>query len=507
MSVKINGVYIEPAPTVAFSKEYQNNISGAIGADFSISLNGNLLAIKGNPEPTGISQSNVYSSFSVDDDPVSNIDVDDLLLTIMKKQEYLREVAKPTGVPPSLLLEVLGFGTNSGLRCYCDVEDISFDDKTRWTYYCGYTIKLKCNTFLDSATGIFSNNSTEDTFQYSVSSGEETWSVQESEITGSAGDVMAQAPIYKVSHTVSANGKKVIDSNGNYLNDLTPFHHASGYVHEVIGVGLSDTNYPISPIYNISELLDGGYAVTNRTVTEQINELAGQYSVSEEFTLMPDGQLATESVEVTVNRDLSAFTSVSINGTIQGVNTSAIGFAKDIYDNANAYYNSVKNNLYTRANTYAPTDLNTTPLTSIVGRNFNTGTITYNNSYNNRPSQSLSNAITEEIDIIDTYPGQIIGIANPIGGEAEIVYTNSRTEFRRALSISAVMDINTTTGDFYRPSDTELQSIYSLYAPTGPYAYYLAPTERWNPKTGAYSYNIEWVYRAETVAGGITRRA
>lgn len=513
MPVRINNTIIVPAPTVTFSKEYQSSDgSGIFGANHVITLTGDLISFKGNPVASGsdptvtFSSDGVYSTRSPVDDPInSSISEENMLTSIMKKQEALRNIIT-SGNNNNVLLEIIGYNQDKGIKAYCEVTELSFDDKTRWTNGCGYSISLSCNNFIESAnSGLFSNNSSENGFTYYVSQADESWAISEQDsYSVSPSSIYEQNKIYTITHSLSANGKRVYDGSGNFLNGLSPILQASGYVHQILGFG---DNSP--QIYlPVANLIGSGYSVYNRKVTEDINQWTGTYGVQEEFTIFKSGQPATETVEISVEKDTSAFTRVNINGTIVGFNTyGAQSELVNKWINASGYYNSISGVIYSRANDHSPTPLNTVPLSHTVGKNMTEGVITYSLSYDNRPSLSLSDALTEDIQIQDKFPGQNISEVNIIGRSQPITtYLNSRSGYKRSLSITASMNID-SSGNPYRPKDSELSAIFEFYKPSGNYVYYGEPQESWSPKTGQYSYSIEWTYRGPSEGSGWNRRA
>ena len=492
MPVKINSFFITPAPIVTFEKVFNRNMNGVFGADYNITLNGQFLAYKGNPISTAgvvsLSSDGVYGTYSSDDDPIYNVADTALLDTIMKKQEQLRSLVssgQSTGLP--LLLEITGFGSTDGLKAYCDVENISFDDQSRWTTRCGYTIVLKTSNFTESANDLFDNNSSEDAFDYYVSEVSEDWSIEEAATyTATAANAEAQNKLFSISHTVSAIGKRV------YVNGVmstTPLQQAMGYVNNVIGLGRDNIPTSLLPIIV-------GLEVYDRKLVETINKFTGSYQVAETFTLGPAGQAATESVTINIEQDLGSIVRISIDGRIQGLRTNDISDTSvDSYANAVAYWDSIANNIYNRANSYliGGCNLNTIPSSTSIGRNITEGLITYNYSYDNRPANIITGALSEDIQISDTYPGQLINVVPVIGRSQPIIqYINSRSEYKRSLQITANMPFVGCVA--VKPPIEDLTTIFDLYKPSGTRVYYSAPSESFNPKTGAYSYSIDWTF-------------
>lgn len=490
MPIRINDKNLTPAPIVTLSKNYIQTVgSGAIGAEYIISLNGTLIAYKGNPESSGVTPSvsistdSVYNDFNPDNDPINNsLTAENYLNAILLKQEHLRNLFSET----PLKVDITGFNQESGINAYCILDSIEFDDRSRWTSVCGYTVNLRTSKLLNPANvDLFEANSTEDAFTYYISEASNNWSIAETETyTASTGNINEQIKLYNVTHSVSAVGQRTYDSG--ILID--PISEASGYVHNVIGLG--GDNLP-NNFLNIPST----YTAYNRTISETINPFTGSYGIEESLTFGPSGQLATEVVQVSIQSDLSPFTRLDINGTITGFNTSGVTESQvDKYTNAVSYWQSVSGEIYDRANGFMDTfSLNETPLSKSIGKNPQEGVISYSYSYDNRPAYTISGALTEDIQISDTYPGQIINVVPVIGRSQPIIqYLNSRSDYKRSLQISAVMPMS---GGFpVKPSVASLTTIFDTYKPAVSSVYYSSPTEQWNPRTGQYSYNIEWTF-------------
>ena len=80
------------------------------------------------------------------------------------------------------------------------------------------------------------------------------------------------------------------------------------------------------------------------------------------------------------------------------------------------------------------------PKSKSEGLNFSQGTIIYNFTYDDRPPNIIQGSITENIDITDTHPGQIFATIPIIGRNQPVLqYLNSRSEYKRSLSINVSM--------------------------------------------------------------------
>ena len=93
------------------------------------------------------------------------------------------------------------------------------------------------------------------------------------------------------------------------------------------------------------------------------------------------------------------------------------------------------------------------PISSSVSIQPSTGIITYDLSFNNRKSNYIPYALSEDIDISDTYPGQVFGSTQVIGRAAGPVLQNigTQTQWERSLSISCQIDVH----NYYIVDDIE----------------------------------------------------
>jgi hypothetical protein len=145
------------------------------------------------------------------------------------------------------------------------------------------------------------------------------------------------------------------------------------------------------------------------------------------------------------------------------------------------------------------------------------GEITYNVTYNNRPSNFITNASSENITITDTYPGDVFSIIptiNRLNGPI-LQYTGGRTEYRRDLNIE--LNVSRHGIGYYKMNNRgsylnrkpsanpaialDLRNIIYTCSPAnepGIRKYFLNPvSENWDPKSGSYSVQISWTYELD----------
>ena len=538
MPVKVDGKFLLPAPLISVDKQYSIAGDGTVvGATYNISMDGQILQNKGNPIVTASGEASSFSSgswvstFSPDDDPLHGVGNQDLLIATITKQEQIRDIFAPgSGVK----VEIVGFTDQTkGIRFYGIVNSLSFSSDGRWALPNSYSVALTTSSFIDSAnTGLFPNGSGEDGFRYYVDSVSENWSISENDVpTISVNNVAQVKKVYNVSHNLQAQGKVNYDTNGNQI--ISPWQQASGYVHNVLGVGSG--NFPAGILDPIRRQ---GYTLGNRRWSESVDTKGGSYSLEETFILFdssvfPNGYFGLESVTVDVNEDTSSHKKkISVRGSIDGVNTlSPTGVSINNYTNASGYMAYLLQNeasgIWNRAKQVSGlTWVNQKPLSKNITHDFRAGQISYSFEYDTRFPTIIPDSLFEEISINDTYPGQLFSV-NPVIGRSQpiIQYLNSRSEYKRSLSINAVMpvaqnwtntDVNSsgllstaTSGTVYnwlitkKPSVTQQTSFKKIYDAANPAndsgvtpakVFYSAPNESWNPITGNYSYSIEWTY-------------
>jgi len=602
MPVKVNDSYLVPAPLVTFDKSYIVNGDGrTIGATYNITLAGQILPNKGNPVSgadgtgSGFSGASWTSSKDPDDDPLHGIDEGAELMSIMAKQEDIRHLFALNDGTADVEITDLNGGTK-GIKFIGKVQGVNFPSEGRWALPCNYSVSLTATNFKESIDGIFEDDGSEDTNDdsYYVSSASENWSIQEidtftdvlNEVGGGANRTFK---VFKITHNASAVGLPVYEgNNGNIkykensnsfnsgsIEPTEPWEQAKEYVLNVIGIGF-DPSAPGLQIkgfgleifkLNTLDTAHPQYRAANRTVTENIDETAGSYAINEEFTIYPyrNGFPVIEETQASVSKGATSITSVSLQGTIKGMDTGGgsstgadgvgTGFEQDRILNAKKYFaNLTANTIWKKAVAISGrTWLHPEPLSKSFSINNNAGSVSYSYTYDNRPPNIIPGSINEDISVSDTYPGQIFANIPVIGRNQPVLqFVNSRTAYTRTLSITVNMQpfssnwgsiqsnlINGINGAGPFGGDTstiasangywaaandvkirnwlqqkpsvassaEFQKIFDAANPaneTDPSVYanpviatkvfHSAPQESWNPKTGAYTYSIQWTY-------------
>lgn len=564
VSVTKNGVTynIVPAPLVSFNKQVYNNVGRpGFGADFSLSLQGTLIPYGGNPLSSGFSASDIFGTPQTESGEIVALSGIQYLDATIRKQEHIRSIfSNPivSGTAKPIKIGISGWeGAGSGISFWGFVDDVSFDADSRWANPTSYTVNLRTSAFLNSAnsgSGSFQNGH-ESSSGWFISSLTDNFDIQEDGRTTlvfnpqqNSGKTLKQInKVYSITRSITAVGSPVYDNDGGYLSGNSPWQQASGFIYDY----LQPEKTGLTPSGRFDVLSTGtGWKEANVIYQESIDKEAGTYSLSKSYTLYSGEYPVIESI--TINEEIGENRSraVTVQGTIQGLNTvSGFAYSGDAYFNADSYYNvaSASGTGLPQAYYYArgaifPSEsgvattgkwLHPSPLTQSVARDFSAGTITYSYNFDDRPPNVISNSISESIQINDTYPGEIFSVTPVIGRSQPVLqYLNSRSEYKRSLSINVVMGKpsgylwNTNIGtqvsdvgllksnqrnvlqDLYltqKPSISNREEFEYIYQAANPAndpnfeispgkCFHSAPTENWDARTRTYTYSVEWTY-------------
>jgi hypothetical protein len=345
--------------------------------------------------------------------------------------------------------------------------------------------------------------------------------------------------VYTINRSITAVGSPVYDDEGGYLNNISPWQQASGFVHEYLNIGSGVLNgFNSIKTSGVNLAILGNYNVADFLYQESIDKEAGTYSLTETFALYSGISPVLETV--TINNDIgeNGSNTVNVQGTIQGLNTiNGFDSTGNAYNNALAYWTGVIDTgipaqayYYARGALTGIQWLHPQPLSRSIASDFSAGTISYTYNFDDRPPNIIPGSISESIQVNDTYPGEIFSVTPVIGRSQPVLqYLNSRSEYKRSLSINVTMgklptiienDINKdgllvdnirdSIQQLYitqKPSINEdqneaLNEIFQAMNPVNDpnftvangKCFHSAPTENWDARTRNYSYNIEWTY-------------
>jgi len=386
-----------------------------------------------------------------------------------------------------------------------NIEFPEQDDQNLGVLYSDYTFQFEA--YLEASD----NN---ESFCLKINSAEENWELALNDNETSYYSQADGTPYktYTLTHTVSANGIKSIN---NAATEITPaWKNAAEWVKTRL---VSNLSLPISSdVANNSDrivassyfyptkfdsvvsvlcpdLSGTGYSYYNHLRVPTCNISEGSYSITETWFIsnMP----ATMDMEIETSEEESGIVTMTLSGTINGLDGTAVNNnAISKISNAEIVLANLETKAYNMLSSYYPTNTGGFTLQNVVrqksiGRNKGTGIITFSYTYNDQVvfvpgaiSSTLKvndNNLNKEVQTIAIIP--IIGkIDGPI-----IQNMNTTPESSRSLEITATMNRNN------RASKPNLVSIYNSYKLSN--SFVRAFDETWEPYTGAYSVNIEWV--------------
>lgn len=265
--------------------------------------------------------------------------------------------------------------------------------------------------------------------------------------------------------------------------------------------------------------------------TENVDSSAGSYSINDTWVLRyDDGEREETKIAVSTNTG-DPFVRVSINGTIKGQSNASANISGGVgvdgltaWQNTLARWNTISNNgqfgvgciLYKRCNNAVAVQLNSAPLSIAVDTNERASEIGFSIEFDNRPTNFISNTLSESINVSDTYPGDVFSVIPVIGRPTGPIlqYIGGRTEYKRSVSINLQMDYTNVAYSNDRrqlmllkpsinnPQAGELAAVLKQLSPAnepGIRKYFInPPNEQWSPKDGSYTFNIEFTYEIDT---------
>ena len=435
-------------------------------------------------------------------------------------------------------------------------EDPTGSDGGRISPFQGNTVPLEDEQkFIDAYGNAF------------ISDFQESWAVEVDESQAETISLNDESidRTYRITHNISAVGKDhyrplLGDPASVEVERLLPWVQAKKFVQSRLSYGpheeanresypnqtgvanfLTDPNGTPLPNFlgkigaGTLDLVDdyGGY---NHVRTENVDEGAGSYSVTESWLLARGSAYETYNLNISSSTG-GPFTKISINGNIKGLsplkaNATEYGGKNDegrsgsgpylatAYESALTHYNKLSNNqefgigslIYKRANNQTQVALNSEPLSITLGSNRRQGELTYALEFDNRPTNIISNVVSETINVNDTYPGDAFAAIQVIGRATGPVlqYIGGRSEYKRDISINLIMDYTKIPYSSTRrsllllkpsvnePTATEIATLLGILSPAGEPGvrkYFIGPpSESWEPKTGSYSLNLSFTY-------------
>ncbi len=475
ITLKYGTYTLTPTPLMSISKSLNSLADGTIiGEDWNITLDGTITTVG---DVSGLTR-------------------------IRQKQDDLLQAFNENG---KLLL--LTCNNTTLISGYPTINSIDIPEGT-WVFQSPYTVSLQLNELPQgSGSGFVSDASEEWNIEFDDSHNEWSWT------TASGTD--AGTYMLRLSHNLSATGKPRYTTTG-----VTPaWQNARDFC--IPRLGHDNTFITQSGVMNLNANQLGKFDHFRSVNT---NEANGTFTVSETWLLRPTGLTgvpvnALEDFTVSVHKGIdSAINTVNIDGTIQGVETRSYGtnpsdftISTTKYSSAEATWAIVKNRLMARADLILDTvsttrDINPIPASLQVGHNPNTGSISYSYEYNDRPTNCITNAISETITIIDNDPTDVFASLTVLGRAAGPILQdlNTQTAATRELNIEAIIapatncPTNMSALLAERP-DADIDAIIDAVETnlTSTYSQVFKTQDQisWSPKEGRISANVAWTYQ------------
>lgn len=484
---------IIPAPFVGITKEYKFTDDGTkIGATFALNVVGKIVAYKGSPTSSG-------TFWTVGGYPGDETLTDSQhLASILRKFEALRDLFSVDGRS----FEIQSDDGSPPMKCNPRVKRLVLPDQLNYNVS-DYTIELEADVMYG---GPLIAPSGEDQFANLIDGAKETWQLEF--------DERPENPYltntFRISHAVEAKGKRFFDENGDLVREAWE----NGKLWVQSRLGLDQSKIQSSGVMNLPSF----YAGRNHVRTEVTDELAGEYSVNENWILSSGTALEDFTVTVKNNNQVGT-TAVSIDGIVTGLETRNVdtySLTESKYTAASGKFAYVETQLVTRAQAYSGKTLNIRPLNYTVGRNPNTGVITYAAEYDNRKSNCLPGSMFENITITDNLPTDIYASIGIIGRDEGPILQSIGTisETSRVLNIEVVMEQSGVTDcsleglrnlfNNEKPSKLPATSgiLYNIIQAASPVGFDGVTQifrkdnqENWNPVERRYSLTLGWTYQ------------
>lgn len=328
----------------------------------------------------------------------------------------------------------------------------------------------------------------------------------------------------RVTHTVSVQGKQSWAGPGATGTSTSAVDNALSWAFNIFNDFGYDHAMAVS-LTGWTNLASGNAYDHYRT--HSINETDGNVNLSETWLVLgtnsglaSGARKITEDFTVELRKSLeNGLTTVSINGTIQGLEERAYtgsdlasNTTTSAYVNAESGWAAVENRLlprsqflYQKGNTGRL--LNPATLNRVVGHSPSRGSITYSFDYDDRPCAYITGSLTENITINDTNPSDVFAKLTVLGRAAGPVLQaiSTTTESVRDVTIEAIMNPPTgcNQGSIVTDLDTNkptanVQNILCQFEQqlTGAYdqVFKNSDSESWNPLSGRYSRAVSWTY-------------
>jgi len=474
MPVYYDSKKIIPAPLVEINRQLQKAGDGSdLNPIYTLQVQGELIAWKGSPSSSG-------TFWTGSDYPPDEVIPDiSRLKAILLKQEALKDLFCAEGK----WFEIQPYDGSAPLKCKPRNISIQFPAGI-WHSRCPYTITLETDEMY--INGVPSCDSL---YSIKISAANETWAIEFNEQSESPELIHT----FRLTHSLTATGKRFFDDTGNLIKPA--WQQARDWV--LPRLGIDGGRITASGVLNLPSYYQG----FNHARSENVDANGGNYSVTESWILASGNALEDFTVESN-NSIQDGLVRVSLNGAVNGLETRNLNFqiTEAKYTNAINKYDVIKNQLLSRAQSYSGVTLNPQSTALRVGRNITAGIITYSVEYDNRPTNYIANALTEQITIIDNNPNDVFASIAILGILAGPILQpiNTVTAKQRQLNVSAIMPVSGISSDLATAFNQKPNIDNIILAATGTLTFTQIfkdqDTESFEPKTGSFSHNLSWTF-------------
>jgi hypothetical protein len=485
-SVQYDGKKIIPVSGWRLERVYERSADGSSRRrGWQVTLNGVLLPGKGSPDATGAFWT---GSGYPPDTAAGSLGEDELFDILKRKKQALARLFSVDG----LNLDVVPPNGGTRYRMQPRWGTLSFAEG-REINHLPWAISLDCDSIspLDDA----------DEHDQAKNPPEETWQLERVDDAGRQ---------YRLTHTVSAQGKKRFDASGAVVaqgwevaKDLCLGGATAG------GSSVSKLGYQAPKADPTGLLSLSGFGAYNRQITHQIDEAAGRFTVNESWLLFDPADLPTGltggaavedyQVESRYAAD-TGLTSVTVSGTINGL--------EQRHPTTNAVVSSRWANASTRAagiteawalglaQTVSGVTLCPRALSTTISRNRVSGVISYTASFDNRQGPSDPSEVFRSSSIEFQNAADVIAeIPVPFRAAGPILQ-NCFTVTRRVVTVNIeVVKQAVYGGSWTVPANDPLALALAAIGYTPTQMYMIADSTRATLETGRWSRSSTFIFQ------------
>jgi hypothetical protein len=406
-------------------------------------------------------------------------------------------------------LDIAPYGGQSSIVRFTDAIMISADSPEQDDTSQG--VQSQDFTFVFEATELASNagstQPTDDVSSLPLDDVSENWEVSADD-TYTQNDYEGTDEVFRcftITHTISASGRTKIA--GTILK--------SGYIqakewvdarittlgnNPLLPTGMKDLSRGTAQVVNLE--IPSDYTAYNQTNAYSQDILGGVYSITR--TWKASKYKAGCTIDLSINNDQSSENiAIDLSVSVQGFDTNiSTDPNSKLYDNAVSFWNGVKSNVQTWANTFYVAQGFTGTLKAVataLGEQHNqtAGTISFTATFDDGVVD-FTGAISQSVNITYTNEdggNQIVAIVPAIEKSNGPIIQNMLTTQERSRSITLDLGMDRATRTT-KPDG--LAFIETNYKPTlaAGSVYRQGKTESWNPNSGAYNLSVDYVWTA-----------